>query len=240
MLFVRKPDGRATGDAFVLFNEEEDADKALRKHKQNIGSRYIELFRSTSAEVQQVSQENQLTSAVPNANVFLLSAKVINRTMEQHSNNHRQGGGHHSHSGSHAAVAAAAAVAALAGGMNAAPAQIPLIPHLPTMAPQPHQLAQHHQLSQAHQAAAAAVLPQQMIMTGTRKDCIRLRGLPFEAKEEHILEFLGDHARSIVNHGVHLVYSIQVGDTLLGVTALNILCTAGFPVRPHTRGGFSR
>ena len=55
VLFVRKPDGRATGDAFVLFNEEEDADKALRKHKQNIGSRYIELFRSTSAEVQQVN-----------------------------------------------------------------------------------------------------------------------------------------------------------------------------------------
>ena len=55
VLFVRKPDGRATGDAFVLFEEEEDADKALQKHKDIIGSRYIELFRSTTAEVQQVS-----------------------------------------------------------------------------------------------------------------------------------------------------------------------------------------
>ena len=27
VLFVRKPDGRATGDAFVLFKEEDDADK---------------------------------------------------------------------------------------------------------------------------------------------------------------------------------------------------------------------
>ena len=54
VLFVRKPDGRATGDAFVLFEAEGDAEKALQKHKDIIGSRYIELFRSTTAEVQQV------------------------------------------------------------------------------------------------------------------------------------------------------------------------------------------
>ena len=58
VLFVRKPDGRATGDAFVLFSEEPDAEKALKKHKDIIGSRYIELFRSTTAEVQQVSDNN--------------------------------------------------------------------------------------------------------------------------------------------------------------------------------------
>lgn len=55
VLFVKKPDKKATGDAFVLFAEESDAPKALSKHRQLIGVRYIELFRSTPAEVQQVS-----------------------------------------------------------------------------------------------------------------------------------------------------------------------------------------
>ena len=71
VLFVRKPDGRATGDAFVLFAEEDDSEKALQKHKDIIGSRYIELFRSTTAEVQQVGVWNKklikLTTKVTNA-----------------------------------------------------------------------------------------------------------------------------------------------------------------------------
>lgn len=63
VLFVKKPDGRATGDAFVLFAKEEDAVKALSKHRDCIGSRYIELFRSTTAEVQQVDPSVNLTAA---------------------------------------------------------------------------------------------------------------------------------------------------------------------------------
>lgn len=54
VLFVKKPDGRATGDAFVLFPVESDAQHALSRHRESIGQRYIELFRSTTAEVQQV------------------------------------------------------------------------------------------------------------------------------------------------------------------------------------------
>lgn len=129
VLFVRKPDGRATGDAFVLFGSEEDSTKALAKHREIIGSRYIELFRSTTAEVQQV-----------------LNRSMDPRTYEQ---------------------------------------QQPLIAQLPQV----------------------PLLPQQIITSGTRKDCIRLRGLPFEAQVEHILEFLGELAKSIVYQGVHMVYN---------------------------------
>ncbi|KAK5647185.1 hypothetical protein RI129_002077 [Pyrocoelia pectoralis] len=131
VLFVKKPDGRATGDAFVLFAQEIDAPKALSKHRECIGSRYIELFRSTTAEVQQV-----------------LNRSLDPKTYEQ-----------------------------------PAPliAQIPQVP----------------------------LLPQHIITSGTRKDCIRLRGLPYEAQVEHILDFLGDHAKNIILQGVHMVYNAQ-------------------------------
>lgn len=60
ILFVKKPDGRSTGDAFVLFADESDAPKALSKHRESIGQRYIELFRTTISEVQQVSIANTM------------------------------------------------------------------------------------------------------------------------------------------------------------------------------------
>ncbi|EZA57241.1 RNA-binding protein fusilli [Ooceraea biroi] len=129
VLFVKKPDGRATGDAFVLFAQEEDAVKALSKHRDCIGSRYIELFRSTTAEVQQ----------------------VLNRATD--------------------------------------PKQVILPP--PPIAQLP------------------PLLPQHIITSGTRKDCIRLRGLPYEALVEHILEFMGEHSKNIIYQGVHMVYNAQ-------------------------------
>jgi len=56
VLLVQKADGKATGDAFVLFATEEESNQALTKHRKCIGktSRYVELFKVTTAEVQQV------------------------------------------------------------------------------------------------------------------------------------------------------------------------------------------
>ena len=82
-------------------------------------------------------------------------------------------------------------------GMN-----IPLISHLPTEA-----LIVDKPVS---------VLPQQTqqtITAGTQRNCIWLRGLPYEAQVEHILEFLGDHT-CIVSH-FHFVYSAGVIDFLI-------------------------
>ena len=53
--------------------------------------------------------------------------------------------------------------------------------------------------------------PEQVITAGTLKDCIRLRGLPYEADVEQILNFLGEHGKNIVEHGIHMVVNSQVG-----------------------------
>ncbi|XP_052741145.1 RNA-binding protein fusilli isoform X1 [Bicyclus anynana] len=136
VLFVRRADGRATGDAFVLFAKEEDSPKALSRHRKLIGARYIELFRSTTAEVQQ----------------------VLNRSLETRT--------------SQASTPSTAS----------APAES-LLP--------------------------VALVPQHVITSGTAKDCVRLRGLPYEAQVEHILTFLDEFAQNIVMQGVHMVYNAQ-------------------------------
>uniref|UniRef100_A0A4W5PUP1 Epithelial splicing regulatory protein 2 n=1 Tax=Hucho hucho TaxID=62062 RepID=A0A4W5PUP1_9TELE len=130
LLFVKYPDGRPTGDAFVLFSCEEYALNALKKHKQILGKRYIELFRSTAAEVQQ----------------------VLNRYMST-----------------------------------------PLIATLPSssMVPMP----------------VLATSP--YLTTGSTRDCVRLRGLPYTAAIEDILEFMGEHTIDIKPHGVHMVLNQQ-------------------------------
>uniref|UniRef100_H2T537 Epithelial splicing regulatory protein 2 n=1 Tax=Takifugu rubripes TaxID=31033 RepID=H2T537_TAKRU len=131
LLFVKYPDGRPTGDAFVLFSCEEYAQNALKKHKQILGKRYIELFRSTAAEVQQ----------------------VLNRYMST-----------------------------------------PLISTLPPSPIVP---------------VSVLTTPPFLPTASTTRDCVRLRGLPYTAGIEDILEFMGEHTVDIKPHGVHMVLNQQ-------------------------------
>ncbi|XP_053874409.1 epithelial splicing regulatory protein 1 isoform X3 [Malaclemys terrapin pileata] len=53
------------------------------------------------------------------------------------------------------------------------------------------------------------VLPQQFMPPTNVRDCIRLRGLPYAATIEDILEFLGEFSADIRTHGVHMVLNHQ-------------------------------
>ncbi|XP_063055242.1 epithelial splicing regulatory protein 1 isoform X2 [Engraulis encrasicolus] len=138
ILLVRYADGRPTGDAFVLFASEEHAQLALKKHKQRLGKRYIELFKSTAAEVTQVCNRFSSTPLI-----------------------------------------------------SVAPS--PLI----SMVPSP---------------LATGMLP---LVTGTFplaagiRDCVHLRGLPYDTTIQNILEFLGEFTADIAPHGVHMVLNTQ-------------------------------
>ncbi|XP_022656369.1 RNA-binding protein fusilli-like isoform X2 [Varroa destructor] len=164
IMFVKKPDGRATGDAFVLFASEEAADRALAKHRETIGARYIELFRSSTAEVQQVLNRTMDTH---NRN-----AQFIIQLQQQQQQQQQQQTGPQMPSPTSANSPLLANIS-----------QVPLLP--------------------------PPLLQSQTASLGSRKDCIRLRGLPYEAQVEHILDFLGEYAKNIIYHGVHMIYNAQ-------------------------------
>ncbi|EMP41254.1 Epithelial splicing regulatory protein 2 [Chelonia mydas] len=162
LFFVKYPDGRPTGDAFVLFSCEEYAQNALKKHKEILGKRYIELFRSTAAEVQQrqpcspIVWEPAVTwprlhvgARGETCRCFRELLEVLNRYLST-----------------------------------------PLIPTLPT-------------------PIIPVIPPPYTIAAGSIRDCVRLRGLPYTAGIDDILEFMGDATADIKPHGVHMVLNQQ-------------------------------
>ncbi|GFP79347.1 heterogeneous nuclear ribonucleoprotein h3 [Phtheirospermum japonicum] len=52
-------EGRPIGEAFVEFASEEDAKAALAKDRRTLGSRYIELFPSSSEELNEATSRGQ-------------------------------------------------------------------------------------------------------------------------------------------------------------------------------------
>lgn len=80
-----------------------------------------------------------------------------------------------------------------------------------------------HSLLGNYPSQQVSLIPQQLLPTGSRKDCIRLRGLPYEAQVEQILEFLGENSKNIVFQGVHMVYNAQVSSmTLLWISSYQL------------------
>jgi hypothetical protein len=52
--------GRPSGEAYIMFSSSEGCTAAMRLHKQKMGSRYIELFQSSSADVQRAAKQRKL------------------------------------------------------------------------------------------------------------------------------------------------------------------------------------
>ncbi|CAG9124637.1 unnamed protein product [Plutella xylostella] len=177
VLFVRRADGRATGDAFVLFSKEEDSPKALSRHRKLIGSRYIELFRSTTAEVQQVlnrsletrSSSSSTPAAAPQEG--LLPVALVPQ---------------------HVITSGTAKDCVRLRGLPYE-AQDTIRDEFARSGPGltgPLQLETRSSSSSTPAAAPqegllpVALVPQHVITSGTAKDCVRLRGLPYEAQRQ--------------------------------------------------------
>ncbi|GAB4820463.1 hypothetical protein N2152v2_007509 [Parachlorella kessleri] len=64
VIFTCTPDGRPAGEAYVEVASAEDKEAALVKHKEKIGSRYIEIFDSSKGDMYQAVQQHGCFTAV--------------------------------------------------------------------------------------------------------------------------------------------------------------------------------
>ena len=55
-------DGRPSGEAFVEFVSDEDLEKALEKHNEHMGHRYIEVFKTKTSEMEWVVGKSAVRS----------------------------------------------------------------------------------------------------------------------------------------------------------------------------------
>lgn len=262
VLFVRKFDGKATGDAFVLFESENQAARALLKQRQSIGSRYIELFRSTTAEVQQVLNRSMDSTKmvggqmIGSANHHYVSQLNYNNgsngtmmTNGGHQINNKNNSNsivHHmniANSARNSSSRTDSSSQNTDGESDSSPTRSKsngspsLQKDLPLTTPKQQQQQQasspvnhshqqqqiQNQSSFTHQLQPPPLIPtmpghqpmallppSHMMPSSSRKDCIRLRGLPYEAQVEQILDFLCEYGDNIVYQGVHMVYNAQV------------------------------
>lgn len=60
---LRRPDGRASGDAYVVFDTEEAAVEKLKLDKQRLGTRWVDIFQSTKGELYSLTSQGGLVSS---------------------------------------------------------------------------------------------------------------------------------------------------------------------------------
>lgn len=70
ILFTCTADGRATGEAFLEFSSDKDAQAALSKNNERLGSRYIEIFSSSKGELFQTASQKGLYTAVCGVRIY--------------------------------------------------------------------------------------------------------------------------------------------------------------------------
>jgi len=64
VVFACTPDGRPTGEAYMEFSKSEDHQHALTRHKELLGTRYIEVFDSTKGELYYIVHQRGFFTSV--------------------------------------------------------------------------------------------------------------------------------------------------------------------------------
>uniref|UniRef100_A0A8C2WYT7 Epithelial splicing regulatory protein 2 n=1 Tax=Cyclopterus lumpus TaxID=8103 RepID=A0A8C2WYT7_CYCLU len=202
--------GRRNGEALVRFISSEHRDLALERHKHHMGSRYIEVYKATGEEflkiaggtsnevAQFLSKENQVIirmrglpfTATPQEVLSFLGSESPVTDGEYAQNALKR---HKQILGKRYIELFRSTAAEVQQVLNRY-MSAPLISTLPPSPMMP---------------VSVLTTPPYLPAASSTRDCVRLRGLPYTAGIEDILEFMGEHTVDIKPHGVHMVLNQQ-------------------------------
>ncbi|KAG0623825.1 hypothetical protein M758_3G204800 [Ceratodon purpureus] len=182
-------DGRPTGEAFVEFANEETAARAMQLHREPMGSRYVELFRSTKGEMMTAVQQRMygMFSGAGGFSQFGVGQVrenywvwICSRTVGQGSENWFCNSGRKFTRGGYVCFQIPGMMGAFGvqglTGMNVA----------------------------AMQAAGLGSMAGLQGLSDTSEHvCIKMRGLPYNAGQREIMDFFEGY--NILPNGIHIV-----------------------------------
>jgi hypothetical protein len=84
VLFTFTPDGRPTGEAYAEFDTDEAHKEAMKRHKEMIGTRYIELFVSSKVDMYQAMHHNKYVSQTSKKRWLMHGGAVIDASGMRH------------------------------------------------------------------------------------------------------------------------------------------------------------
>lgn len=221
-------EGKRNGEALVRFENAEQREMALQRHRKFLYNRYIEIYRAGSDDFIQmaigVDPEARRFTSQKAAMIVRMRGLPFNCTEQQIKDFFSAEGGEKNggivdqgilfvtrHDGRPSGDAFVL-FAEEALGKKAIVAKnkqrigTRYIELFRTTQAEVHQLFNRARLNPPLQALSTNT-PQ--ASPGKTKDCIRLRGLPYEAQVDQVVAFLGEYAKNIVFQGVHMIYTNQ-------------------------------
>ncbi|XP_073692714.1 epithelial splicing regulatory protein 2 [Garra rufa] len=174
--------GRRNGEALVRFINSEHRDMALDRHKHHMGNRYIEVYKATGEEFLKIAGGRGGNSIPLPSCPPALARPQRKRAVPSGRKMGQQ------------PLKSLTLPSHTAGVLN----RYMSAPLISTLPPPPPPMV-----------SVPVLATSPFITTGSTRDCIRLRGLPYTAAIEDILEFMGEHTIDIKPHGVHMVLNQQ-------------------------------
>jgi len=196
IVLARNADGRVTGEAYVLFHDEENFQRAMTRNREHIGKRYIELFKSSGEEME-LALKRAIASPVSQPRPKLPPTRPRMNSSHSVDAQFRFPGDPTPLWEVTPTISLPVQFQGIGGGFTSSPTS-PILPALWMPERMDESWFKPHLQKRTMEQGQASPLP------STIMDCVQLRGLPYSATHSQVLDFFT--GLTLGEGGIHFIY----------------------------------